>query len=332
MGLRRMIRNGRRWAVRSTFRPRDLEDTLPVLWSKGIARLCDVCGPEDYWLAPTESVRKPDFFRAHYSGAHGLVWLRLSTLNRHGRTNDIDRFVEEALPTIQKPFVLITTDGDETVPTGLRAATADALLGAPNLRAWYTQNHDGSGGPKLKPFPIGLDLHTPRPFSSPRKLLSDLVAIAAVRPPPAEQPLGVFCDLGLNLNSEVRREAMRVLASCPHVEFLSHRVSQRDIWRRYAGAPFVLSLAGNGLDCHRTWEALYLGSIVVTKRSPLDPLHAGLPVAIVDDLVELLDPANLRRWRDDLAPLADPRRVRRILDAPAIMARIRAEHLDGEAR
>lgn len=330
MGLRRTIRNVRSRLVRSTFRARDFDDTMPLLWSKGIARLCDVRGPEDYWLAPTESVRDAAFFRAHYTDARGLVWLRLGTRTRYGEDNDLDRFVESALPTVKRPFVLITTDGDETVPSGLRPATVTALLASPYLRAWFTQNHDGSGGPKLKPFPIGLDLHTPRPFSSPNMLLRNLEAIAAARRPPGEQPLRVFCDIGLNPNSDDRREAMRILAGCPHIDFQTRRVGQRAIWRRYATTPFVLSLAGNGLDCHRTWEALCLGSLVIVKRSSIDPLYAGLPVAIIDDIAELRDARNLDRWRQELAPLAGPERMRQRLDPRGLMARIRVDHLDGD--
>ncbi len=331
MGLRRTIRDIRFRLAQPTFRARDFDDAMPLLWSKGIARLCDIRGPEDYWLAPTESVRDTAFFRAHYAGAHGLVWLRLGTRTRIGEDNDLDRFVDTALATVKRPFVLVTTDGDETVPSGLRPTTVTALLASPYLRAWYTQNHDGSRGPKLKPFPIGLDLHTPRPFSSPNALLRDLEAIAAARRPPGEQPPRVFCDIGLTPGSDDRREAMRILAGCTHVDMQTRRVGQRAIWRRYAAAPFVLSLAGNGLDCHRTWEALYLGSIVIVKRSSLDPLYAGLPVAIIDDIAELRDARNLDRWRRELAPLAGSERMRQRLDPRRLMARIRADHLGGDS-
>jgi hypothetical protein len=44
---------------------------------------------------------------------------------------------------------------------------------------------------------------------------------------------------------------------------------------------FVLSPHGNGLDCHRTWEALILGCIPIVKRSLLDSLYEDLPVLIV---------------------------------------------------
>lgn len=60
----------------------------------------------------------------------------------------------------------------------------------------------------------------------------------------------------------------------------------------------MASTHGNGLDCHRTWEALLLGCIVVTKRSSLDSLFDGLPVVLVDDWSECVEPLFLEKWLD----------------------------------
>ena len=46
---------------------------------------------------------------------------------------------------------------------------------------------------------------------------------------------------------------------------------------------FVISPHGNGLDCHRTWEALVLGCIPIVKTSKIDYLYENLPVLIVKD-------------------------------------------------
>ena len=50
---------------------------------------------------------------------------------------------------------------------------------------------------------------------------------------------------------------------------------------------FVLSPHGNGLDCHRTWEALVLGCIPVVKTSSLDKLYDDLPVLIVNNWYDI---------------------------------------------
>jgi len=52
---------------------------------------------------------------------------------------------------------------------------------------------------------------------------------------------------------------------------------------------FVLSPRGNGLDCHRTWEALYMGAVPIVKTSMLDPMYEGLPVIIISDWKEITE-------------------------------------------
>ena len=46
---------------------------------------------------------------------------------------------------------------------------------------------------------------------------------------------------------------------------------------------FCISPPGNGIDCHRTWEALMVGTIPIVVASPLDKLFDNLPVIIVRD-------------------------------------------------
>jgi hypothetical protein len=197
---------------------------------------------------------------------------------------------------IQKPFVLITTDGDASVPSDIKTATVSALLDCPWLVSWHTQNYDGNVHPKLASWPIGIDLDTPRFCTSPRHLVALLESIRTRRLPLDKVPLRVFSDLGVSLASEERRRAVAELCNCDHVDFLEKRISQRSIWRRYAEYPFALSVLGNGLDCHRTWELLYLGTIVITKTSSLDSLFEGLPVVIIDDWKEVRDKRNLKKW------------------------------------
>ena len=49
----------------------------------------------------------------------------------------------------------------------------------------------------------------------------------------------------------------------------------------------VLAPRGNGLDTLRAWEALYLGRMVITKNSTLDPVWADLPVWVVNEWSEV---------------------------------------------
>jgi len=50
---------------------------------------------------------------------------------------------------------------------------------------------------------------------------------------------------------------------------------------------FVLSPEGMGIDCHRTWEAMLVGSIPIIKSSKLDHLFKNLPVLIISNWKEI---------------------------------------------
>ena len=54
-------------------------------------------------------------------------------------------------------------------------------------------------------------------------------------------------------------------------------------WKNMTNYAFVLSPFGNGLDCHRTWEALLCGCIPIVRTKVFQELFYGLPVLIVED-------------------------------------------------
>jgi hypothetical protein len=50
---------------------------------------------------------------------------------------------------------------------------------------------------------------------------------------------------------------------------------------------FVLSPFGVGMDCHRTWESLCLGSIPIVKARNFEKMLEDLPVLIVNEWGEI---------------------------------------------
>jgi hypothetical protein len=66
-------------------------------------------------------------------------------------------------------------------------------------------------------------------------------------------------------------------------------VDRIETWKNQSKYAFVLSPHGNGLDCHRTWEALILGCIPIVRRSPVDSLYEDLPVLIVNEWTDITE-------------------------------------------
>lgn len=69
---------------------------------------------------------------------------------------------------------------------------------------------------------------------------------------------------------------------------INQRVAASTIHKLMRKTMFVPSPAGNGIDCHRTWEALYLGAVPVVLRSEYFG-ERNWPVLVVDSWSELLD-------------------------------------------
>lgn len=302
------------------------DDFRPQLvWNKGIAALCDRRIPDefpdgDYTPVSTlagalMSSRLPDNMiadpQAHFSIRDGeLVWVRLSWLKS---------FVRQVLPHVKSRFVLVTADSDSCVPSELMTE-ARAIISSPVVTRWYTQNYDGTVvSDKLSPLPIGIDFHTlcqADAWGELKASSSDqerkLITLRDDLPPADQRIPKVYIDFAWQkswgLRSYRRFHPLRGTDFRPSRRRIATQLRGNDLtvaqqeflprntmWRTRGDYAFVLSPHGVGLDCHRTWEALALGHIVLVPSSSLDPLFAGLPVIPFKSLDEISG-ENLARW------------------------------------
>ena len=81
-----------------------------------------------------------------------------------------------------------------------------------------------------------------------------------------------------------RKDAIKISSE---LVFYQPWVYRNVCWEHMSQYAFVISPQGNGLDCHRTWEALCIGSIPIVKTCGLDSLFDDLPVWIVGDWSEV---------------------------------------------
>ena len=184
--------------------------------------------------------------------------------------------MEQALPRITHPFVLVCSDGDASVPDDIPLATVNRLISSPYLLAFYSQNMTRPGG-KLHSFPIGIDLHSAH---SPEERYRMLRSIS---PATARTPQ-VYCDLYMKKAKKKRFAKFRTLiGNVDRGNLVVRKASQLDTWQAYATSEYVVSLPGNGWATHRMYEALYLGAKVVTVTSPLDGFFqsTGWPITIL---------------------------------------------------
>jgi hypothetical protein len=210
----------------------------------------------------------------------------------------LERFVSELLPKIEVPFVLVSGDTDRTVPDDCQYACAQ-ILESPFLLRWYSQNCTKTDNPKLIQLPIGMYFHTRIPGKYPgspdQTVEEQMQSVDQLRNLPIEKRPLCYANFQFLMHTRYAWDRRDAIVEVPRnlVYYEPRRVSRIDTWSNMIQHKYVLSPHGNGLDCHRTWEALVLGCIPIVKTSPLDPMYEGLPVLIVqkwsDVTRELLD-------------------------------------------
>lgn len=279
------------------------------VWNLGMAASCDI-GPDkdprklfpDYG-DPAARLNK-DAFEAIKSG--DIVWVCAYC---------VPLFNEKFLPNIKVPFVLVISNGDESFPSQFVADfDVDKFIGNKNIVHIFAQNCDykGSSG-KVSHLPIGMDFHSVGykggywgETGSPHEQEKRLKALLKEFQPTHLRKMRAFVDFQLNDSirygggnrhlqwGEDRTTIFQRLLRSGLIDF-SGRMNRSDLWKKKGEYAFSISPHGNGLDCHRTWEDLILGCIVIVKTSPLDPLYEGLPVVIVKDWGEVTQ-TNMEKW------------------------------------
>lgn len=219
----------------------------------------------------------------------------------------LDTFQSSFVKHIRVPFKLFSGDSDLTIyHEALRKEQVVELLSNPLLISWGAQNYDAAalaGDPalatcrhKLYSIPIGLDYHTIHAHNGAHPWKMDHEGFLPIQQeqilkmvrntmfPFYERIPRIYCNAHLSLDRfRDRKTALEQIPS-DLVHCADRFVPRTMTWNAISRYAFVLSPFGNGMDCHRTWEALCLGAIPVVKRTPFgQTLFAGLPVLEVQE-------------------------------------------------
>ena len=208
-------------------------------------------------------------------------------------------FVNNILPKINKRFVLVSGDSDMCVPKeALNTRQFNQLINSPFLIKWFLQNTQIQDHHKMIQIPIGLDYHTIS--NNPNhewKLESEghlprfqeriLMDIKEKSKPFYERIPKIYINFSKNNDRfHDRKACLETIPEdlCEKNEDFTPRTIN---WNNITSYAFVLSPFGVGMDCHRTWEALCLGSIPILKAPNFKKMFDGLPVLIVNEWSEV---------------------------------------------
>ena len=191
------------------------------------------------------------------------------------KTDFLDDFFQKIHPHITTDYILISHNSDDSAP-GKNAR----FLEDKKLLAWFAQNHDGYLHPKLHPIPIGIaNFHWKH---------GNFHQILKVQKEKVSKRYLAY----LNVNTQtfpIERKIVVELLTKTSFCYQKTARNYKKFLKDLASSQFIISPRGNGLDTHRLWESLYMGSIPIVKSSSLDPLYKEFPVLIISSWEEITE-------------------------------------------
>jgi hypothetical protein len=184
------------------------------------------------------------------------------------------------------PFVLITHNSDLPITRSL------AESAPPCVRRWYALNV-ACAEPRLRPLPMGMARPQARGCGA---RYEDVPTVWASLPP--ERPLIASGCWTAKNNIPERLTARAAFANREGIVLRHADLTPAAFLTLCGDSRFVISPPGNGIDCHRTWEAMYMGAIPLVKRSPALETFNDLPMVVVDDWRALTDPRLREIWQE----------------------------------
>jgi hypothetical protein len=113
------------------------------------------------------------------------------------------------------------------------------------------------------PIPIGLE----NQGLLSNGVLRDFLTLGAKAKPVNDRKYKILACFSIHTNPKERHEALyhaKQLQDCLIVE---KPITPRNYRQLLLNSQFIISPPGNGIDCHRTWEAMFLGAIPIVKKS-----------------------------------------------------------------
>ena len=254
----------------------DNEQNCIYISSRGFAKSCDI--REQNLMSSCENMNEV-FETLPDVNANTVVYICNTALKQN---------YKKMLNNINTQIILISGDSDDTIDANSFNNDENELIEfieSVKIKKWYCQNciYDHQ---KLHRLPIGLDYHSQQDITEPitpfqqEHILKEIVQKSV---PFYNRQILCYSNFHFQIGRHIdRKDAVDKIPK--ELVFYENGRTERNVtYENQCKYAFVISPHGNGLDCHRTWEALILGCIPIVKTSGLDKLYDDLPVLIVKD-------------------------------------------------
>jgi len=214
-----------------------------------------------------------DFFKDYYS--------KMSLFYQTGgrcilgcATSYRSEYLKKVPPKIQNPYILISHNSDENIDKRFEKYIDNKII------HWFAQNllikH-----PKCTPIPIGLQLR----FYDKKDTTINLIKKHQKN---TNRSCKIFYAFTPETNKK-RAVALDKLKSNPLAIGTEKLLEREKYYESLSQYFFTASPEGGGIDCHRTWESIYLNTIPIVERNTTTEHweEIGLPVLLIDSWSEI---------------------------------------------
>ncbi len=133
--------------------------------------------------------------------------------------------------------------------------------------------------------PIGIENYKIGKNGLHNYLAKDLRTLEKIKK--QKRKIDILVNFRLRTNKSHRTKVLNLCAQNTYCKLYGH-LKMKKLRRKILKSKFVVSPRGNGLDCHRTWETLYLGANpIVMKGDYQSSLLEGLNIHCVDSFSEI---------------------------------------------
>jgi hypothetical protein len=213
------------------------------------------------------------------------------------KISDVKEFISFLMESPTRNFLkfsIVLHNGDENIEESILELLAS------KVRKVYAVNIL-TKSEKFVPIPIGLENRRYFTNGVPKDF-EKLLSIGL--PKWQNREISILQAFSMHTNPKERETCSQIAVQLG--ARILEQASPQEYKRTLTQSKFVLSPAGNGFDCHRTWEAIYFGAIPIVKRSNWPFVHKKLPVILVAEWHDLLDmdlhSINVSRgndWQED---------------------------------
>jgi hypothetical protein len=191
------------------------------------------------------------------------------------KTDLLDKFFTGYHDKISNKYILVSHNSDEDVPITRDLKDYTRYLEDEKIIVWFSQNVNRSHK-KLIPVPIGVENR----YCSGKKL--KVINKYRLNKFKINKKYLLYMNFNIANWPEERSFVDKLFEKQSYCR-KTDNIPYKRFFKEMASSNFILCPRGNGLDCHRTWESLYLKSIPIVRSSAMDPIYKNLPVIIVNN-------------------------------------------------